>query len=71
MLPAEFFARDPCTVARELLGATLWRRVGPGAPWLRAMIIETEAYYCDDKASHSSLGRTPSREPADAISRTK
>ncbi|MCA9668579.1 MAG: DNA-3-methyladenine glycosylase [Myxococcales bacterium] len=63
MLDAGFFDRDPCQVARDLLGATLHRRLTPRSRWLRATIIETEAYYRDEKASHSSLGRTPSREP--------
>jgi len=56
-----WFARDACEVARALLGLVLRRRVG--GRWLAARIIETEAYYVDERASHSSLGRTPSREP--------
>lgn len=30
--------------------------------WLRAIITETEAYYINDKASHSSLGYTHKRQ---------
>jgi len=56
-----FFARDACAVARELVGAVVRRRVGD--LWLSARIVEAEAYYRDEKGSHSWLGRTPSREP--------
>ncbi|HCP45030.1 MAG TPA: hypothetical protein DIU15_03260, partial [Deltaproteobacteria bacterium] len=31
--------------------------------WLAAAIVEAEAYCIDERASHSSKGRTPSREP--------
>lgn len=54
-----FFDRDAQLVARELLG-TVIRHYVDGL-WLSARIIETEAYYVDEKASHSSLGETPSR----------
>lgn len=56
-----WFARDACEVARDLLGLVLRHRVG--GRWLAARIVEAEAYYVDERASHSSLGRTPSREP--------
>ena len=59
MTPPAFFDRDCDTVARELVGKVLRRKFG--ALWLSAAIVETEAYG-DDKASHSWLGRTPSRE---------
>ncbi|WP_263146656.1 DNA-3-methyladenine glycosylase [Pseudomonas sp. RIT-PI-AD] len=54
-----FFDRDAQGVARELLGKVLRHRVA--GLWLAARIIETEAYYLEEKGSHSSLGETPSR----------
>jgi DNA-3-methyladenine glycosylase len=54
-----FFDRDAQRVARELLGKVLRHRLD--GLWLAARIIETEAYYLDDKGSHSSLGQSPSR----------
>ncbi|MHB0763099.1 DNA-3-methyladenine glycosylase [Stutzerimonas sp. NM35] len=54
-----FFDRDAQLVARELLG-TVIRHCVDGL-WLSARIIGTEAYYIDEKASHSSLGNSPSR----------
>ena len=55
------FERPALDLAPALLGALLRRRVRDR--WLSAMIVETEAYLQTEKASHSSLGRTPSREP--------
>lgn len=60
MLPNSFFDRDPQIVARELLGKVL-RHYYEGI-WLSAIIIETEAYYIHDKASHASLGFTQKRK---------
>ena len=60
MLPHSFFARDPQIVAKDLLGKILcvkYKNV-----WLKAIIIETEAYYINDKASHSYLGYTHKRQ---------
>ncbi|MCG6541504.1 DNA-3-methyladenine glycosylase [Pseudomonas sp. KSR10] len=54
-----FFDRDAQIVAQDLLG-TVIRHCVDGL-WLSARIIETEAYYVDEKASHSSLGYSPSR----------
>ena len=54
-----FFDRDAQVVACELLG-TVIRHCVDGL-WLSARIIESEAYYIDEKASHSSLGNSPSR----------
>lgn len=54
-----FFDRDACLVARELLGKVIRHRVGE--LWLSAQIIETEAYYLEDKGSHASLGYTHKR----------
>lgn len=58
-LDDSFFDRDAQLVARELLG-TVIRHCVDGL-WLSARIIETEAYYREEKASHSSLGFSPSR----------
>jgi DNA-3-methyladenine glycosylase len=60
MLPIDFFNQDTIKVARKLLGKVIrvkYRRI-----WLCAMIVETEAYYLDDKASHASLGYTAKRK---------
>ncbi len=60
MLSADFFARDACQVAQSLIGKVLRRKYKNY--WLAAHIIETEAYYLTDKASHSSLGYTNKRK---------
>lgn len=60
MLTIEFFARDACDVAMDLLGKVLRHKVDSN--WLSARIIETEAYYLEDKASHSSLGYSDKRK---------
>ena len=59
MLPYSFFDRPAETVAQDLVGKVIRRRLD--GQWLSAAIVETEAYG-GDKASHSYLGRTPSRE---------
>jgi DNA-3-methyladenine glycosylase len=58
-LSEAFFDRDALILARELLGKVIRHRVG--AHWLSARIIETEAYYLDEKGSHASLGYTEKR----------
>ena len=58
-LPASFFDRDACLLARELLGKVIRHR--HGERWLSARIIETEAYYLAEKGSHASLGYTHKR----------
>lgn len=58
-LPASFFDRDACLLARELLGKII-RHCHQGL-WLSARIIETEAYYLTEKGSHASLGYTHKR----------
>ncbi|MDY6773919.1 MAG: DNA-3-methyladenine glycosylase, partial [Candidatus Nanohaloarchaea archaeon] len=61
-LNREFVARDPETVARELLGHELMRDVE--GETLRGRIVETEAYHGpSDPASHASSGRTERNEP--------
>jgi len=60
MLEQSFFDRDPCKVARALLGKVIRKRYQ--GRWLAARIIETEAYYLNEKGSHSSLGFTEKRK---------
>ncbi len=56
-LPADFYARDPRLVSRELLGKVLVRH--QHRKLLTARIVEVEAYLgVDDSASHSFSGRT-------------
>jgi len=59
-LTPAFFDRDAQVVACDLLGKLLWREVEGQALW--ACIVETEAYYLDEKASHASLGYTEKRK---------
>ncbi len=55
-LGPEFFDRDPKTVAINLLGKVLCRRL-PSGKILRGRIVETEAYYAeDDPASRARRG---------------
>lgn len=58
-LPDSFFDRDASQLARELLGKVIRRRLD--GLWLSARIIETEAYYLEEKGSHASLGYTHKR----------
>lgn len=60
MLSNDFFNRDAQEVARDLLGKTI-RRFYQNQ-WLSVKIIETEAYYIHEKASHASLGFTEKRK---------
>ena len=60
IVPTEFFTRDACEVAKLLLGKIIRRKYKN--IWLSARIIETEAYYLNDSASHSSLGFTEKRK---------
>ena len=55
-----FFEREPILVAQSLLGKVI--AVNNANQWLMARIIETEAYYRQEKASHSSLGFTNKRK---------
>lgn len=62
VLPARFFARDTRTVARDLLGMYLVRRVRGRT--VAAMITEVEAYDGPhDKASHAHRGETARNRP--------
>ena len=60
MLKTDFFSHEPCHVAQALIGKIIRRKYNN--QWLAARIIETEAYYLTDKASHSSLGYTHKRK---------
>jgi DNA-3-methyladenine glycosylase len=52
-----FFNRDPCVVARELLGKLVVRR--DRRKLLAGRIVEVEAYLgADDLAAHAAAGRT-------------
>ena len=55
-----FFNRDACLVAQQLLGKIIRRKYR--GFWLSARIIETEAYYLEEKGSHASLGFTEKRK---------
>jgi DNA-3-methyladenine glycosylase len=58
-LPRSFYARPTVTVARELLGCIVARRL-PDGTVLRGRLVETEAYVGEeDKACHARAGRTP------------
>jgi len=59
-LPRDFYFQDTVTVARALLGCTLWRRVG--RTLLAARLVETEAYLgANDMASHARRGLRSAR----------
>jgi DNA-3-methyladenine glycosylase len=62
VLSREFYDRHACLVARDLLGATLVRRLD--GQRLSGMIVETEAYTgLDDLGSHGRVGKTPRNLP--------
>ncbi len=59
-LPRAFYLQDTVTVARELLGCVLWRRIDRSL--LAARIVETEAYLgANDAASHARRGLRSTR----------
>ena len=62
-LPRRFYAQDPVTLARALLGQLLVR-VTDGGARLAGRIVETEAYLgVPDRAAHTFGGRrTPRNE---------
>lgn len=54
-LPPSFYLHDTITVARALLGCTLWRKFGKEL--LGARLVEVEAYLgANDMASHARRG---------------
>jgi DNA-3-methyladenine glycosylase len=55
-LPRSFYTRKTSTVAKDLLGMILVRRMGRKI--LAGIIVETEAYLFNDSASHSFRGMT-------------
>lgn len=62
ILDKDFYARNACIVARELLGTRLVHQVD-GAT-LSGIIVETEAYTgLDDLASHGRAGQTSRNLP--------
>lgn len=62
ILPRVFYNRPTLTVAKQLLGKTLCRRIGKKI--LRGRITEVEAYIGPhDKASHASRGKTKRNAP--------
>ncbi len=64
MLPSGFFNQPANDLAIALLGTVIHRKVwlpNGRSCWLSARIIETEAYFASEKASHSSLGYTDAR----------
>lgn len=57
-LGAGFYRRDPISVARDLLGTTLCRRLDDGTV-VRGQLVEVEAYVGEhDLASHARFGLT-------------
>lgn len=60
ILSSDFFSHDACHVAQTLIGKVIRHKYKN--QWLAARIIETEAYFLTDKASHSSLGYTEKRK---------
>jgi len=63
ILPREFFERRVLEVAKELIGASLVRRLPDGHTIVSSMLTEVEAYDGPlDLASHASKGRTPRTE---------
>ncbi len=64
LITSDFFQQDPQALAIALLGKVLRRKVQwqGETVWLSARIVETEAYYLNERASHSSLGYTKKRK---------
>ncbi|HEV2971967.1 MAG TPA: DNA-3-methyladenine glycosylase [Pirellulales bacterium] len=58
ILPIKFFERPVLDVAKEIIGASLVRRI-PNGNTISSMLTEVEAYDGpEDLASHASKGRT-------------
>ena len=63
ILPADFFARDPVLVARELIGTRLVRTLEDGRV-LAGRVVEAEAYDCPRDPSCHVIRRLPGVEQA-------
>ncbi len=61
-LSRAWFARHALEVAPALVGVLLERRT-PEGTWVRARIVETEAYTGDDPSCHAHRGRTARNAP--------
>jgi DNA-3-methyladenine glycosylase len=61
ILPRTFYGRNTKLVAKELLGKYLIRKIGKRK--LTGKIVETEAYFGNDPASHAFRGKTPRCAP--------
>jgi DNA-3-methyladenine glycosylase len=61
VLSRAFYGRNTAVVARQLLGKYLIRKIG--ARRMVGKIVETEAYFQDDPASHAYRGKTPRSAP--------
>lgn len=59
-LPQAFYDTDAQALAKNLLGKVICHLVDE--LWLAASIVESEAYYRGEKASHASLGFTEKRK---------
>jgi len=60
ILDNTFFNQDPITVAEQLLGKVIHHKYDN--IMLSAQVIETEAYFINEKGSHASLGYSESRK---------
>lgn len=62
-LTSAFFDQEPCELAQALLGKVIRHRFHHRGRdhWLACRIIETEAYYLEERGSHSSQGYTAKR----------
>jgi DNA-3-methyladenine glycosylase len=59
LLGSDFFSHPTATVAKDLLGQILVRKTS-NSVWIKARIVETEAYLeKEDPAAHCSRGITP------------
>ncbi len=61
VLSKAFYGRNTAVVARQLLGKYLIRKIG--ARRMVGKIVETEAYFQEDPASHAYRGKTPRSAP--------
>jgi DNA-3-methyladenine glycosylase len=62
-LTSDFYLRDTVSVARDLLGCILWRRIGNEL--VSARLVEVEAYLgANDAASHARRGLRTERNEA-------